>query len=111
MKFCPICRWDMQQITTNNKLEFECKRCHEIVEGDDSDVWIDGESYDQQETEGMYDRLSKNAVHDRTGYNIITKPCPTCNVNIMKLIRVGEDQNIKIMHLCKDNEIVSTNST
>ena len=111
MKFCPVCSWNMQQITTNNKLEFQCKRCHETVDGNDEDVWIDGESYDQQETEGMYDRLFKNAVYDRTCCNIITPPCSVCNVNIMKLVRVGDDQSIKIMHLCKNDEVVSINNT
>ena len=32
--------------------------------------WIDGMSYDQQESAGMFDRLFKNAAYDRTGYMV-----------------------------------------
>jgi hypothetical protein len=93
----------MKQITVNSKLEFECKMCLTVVDGDDQDVWIDGVSFDQEESAGMFDRLFKNAAFDRTGY-IVKRTCSQCKLDFMKLVRVGEDQNVVIVCDCGNQE-------
>lgn len=103
MKYCNECMNIMKQITINSKLEFQCNMCLNIVDGTDFDVWIDGMSYDQQESADMFDRLFKNAAYDRTGY-IVKRTCKKCNLDYMKLVRVGEDQNIKFICDCGHQE-------
>jgi hypothetical protein len=77
--------------------------CTTIIDGTDQDVWIDGMSFDQQESANMFDRLFKNAANDRTGY-IVKRTCGKCNLDYMKLIVVGEDSNIKFVCDCGNQE-------
>jgi endogenous inhibitor of DNA gyrase (YacG/DUF329 family) len=110
MKICPECQNVMKAVTSGTTLQFECKVCHTIVDSNDYDTWIDGESFTQEETAEMYDRLFKNAAFDRTGL-IMSRQCGKCNIDYMKLVRVGVDQNVRYVCECGNQEEVNQNMT
>lgn len=106
MKACPQCQSIMKQITTETTLKFGCKFCETVMDSNDSDTWIDGESFTQVDTVSMYDRVFKNTAFDRTAL-IMSRECSKCKLNYMKLVRVGEDQNVRYTCECGNQEEVT----
>jgi hypothetical protein len=88
----------MSRNTETGAVKYRCQ-CGTEVPGQPIDARIGGEVYGASETAQLYDRLIRSAPFDRAN-TVVKQDCPSCGLDYMYQIRVGDAEVIIIRCKC-----------
>lgn len=97
MRSCPECNRAMKRDTSSDVVSFKCY-CGFVAPGLPEDAQIANNVLNAEGTEEMYKRLIRNAASDPVN-QIVKKDCPSCGLDYMTQLRVGENEIV--IWVCK----------
>ena len=100
-KFCDNCEGILEYNTEGNNLVFECPKCRKKYDLEDRHTLLYTDYINNlKHTASATEQLLKHAVYDRTNMKILEK-CDKCDRIYKTLIRIGENEEIHKMCVCK----------
>ena len=98
MRFCTICENRLEDITTSNKLYYECTKCKKTFDATDEDTLIFTQSFNKKESTMQYETMLKTAAYDNANPKVY-KDCTKCDNKIVSYVVLGH--NMKYVYLCE----------
>lgn len=104
MNFCKDCESVLvKNITTDDKIVFECLSCDLRVAGTDDDTLLEEEFMESAITDLKHEQFVLNSPFDDAG-NKVLRDCKRCGLNFMTKIRRGEMQTVLYTCTCGNQE-------